>query len=289
MTSTSPFTVNAKLTYCPQASDTNIEADVYLFQRLRQLSLKQRLEMLIAHNRGIRKLSLAGVKMRHRDAPIEKIRLHFAKAVLADKFPNGFEPKGTDEKMWIQDSIALAGELHQILTSINILYYVSGGVASSIHGEARSTRDLDLVIQVQVEQVDLLVTTLEAAGYYCPLGSVENLKLGRERTLSITHMETIANADLIVMDGSPFAVSQMTRRTLAEVEGISLFWVASPEDMILQKLMWGRGSQSQKQWRDVLGIVKLQAETLDYGYLIEWAENLNLVDAFSQVLTEAGV
>jgi hypothetical protein len=41
MTSTSPFTVNAKLTYCPQASDTSIEADVYLFQRLRQLSLKQ--------------------------------------------------------------------------------------------------------------------------------------------------------------------------------------------------------------------------------------------------------
>lgn len=44
-----------------------------------------------------------------------------------------------------------------------------------------------------------------------------------------------------------------------------------------------------KQWRDVLGIFKLQAESLDYVYLAEWAEHLNLVDAFSQALNEAGL
>jgi hypothetical protein len=275
--------------YRPQASDTSIDADIYLFGRLRQQSLKQRVEMFAAHDRGVKKLCLAGVKMRHREATLEEIRLHFARAVLGEKFPPSFQPTGGDETIWIQDSIALAGELHSFLESVKIPYYVSGGVASSIHGEPRSTRDLDLVISVQADQIDLLVTTLEAALYYCPAGAVEDLKLGRERMLNITHTETIANADLYVTDNTPFAMSQMTRRQLVDVEGMPAFWVISPEDLVLQKLLWRRGSQSEKQWRDVLGIVKLQAENLDYGYLTEWAERLELVDALIMAFTEAGV
>lgn len=233
--------------YRPQASDTNIDADIYLFTRLRQLSLKQRVEMAASHDRGIKKLCLAGIKSRNRGVPLEEIRLHFARAVLAEKFLPGFQPTGGDETMWIQDSITLAGELHQILESVNIPYYVSGGVASSIHGEPRSTRDLDLVIEIQPDQINLLVTTLEAAGYYCPAGAVEDLQRGREGLLNITHTETIANADLYVTDTSTFATSQRLRRKLLDVEGMPAFWVISPEDLVLQKLAWGRGSQSEKQ------------------------------------------
>lgn len=275
--------------YQPQTPDTNIDADIYLFTRLRQLSLKQRVEMAASHDRGIKKLCLAGIKSRNRGVPLEEIRLHFARAVLAEKFLPGFQPKGGDETMWIQDSITLAGELHQILESVNIPYYVSGGVASSIHGEPRSTRDLDLVIEIQPDQINLLVTTLEAAGYYCPAGAVEDLQRGREGLLNITHTETIANADLYVTDTSTFATSQMERRRLLDVEGMPAFWVISPEDLVLQKLAWGRGSQSEKQWRDVLGILKLQTENLDYEYLTQWADNLGLLDFLSQAFSEAGI
>jgi hypothetical protein len=149
---------------------------------------------------------------------------------------------------------------------------------------------LDLVIQIQVSQIDLLVQTLEVAGYYCPAGAVEDMKQEREKTLNITHMETIANADLIVMDNSsPFAISQMSRRILLDADGMQQFWIASPEDLILQKLLWGRGSRSEKQWRDVLGILKLQSGNLNYIYLTEWAERLNIFDALKQALTEAGI
>jgi hypothetical protein len=278
-----------KSNYQPQAANTSIDADIYLFARLRQLSFKQRIEMFAAHDRGVKKLCLAGIKFRHPGASLEEIRSMFTRAVLAEKFSLKFKPKGVDESMWIQDSIALAGELHELFESINIPYYVSGGIASSLHGEPRSTRDLDLVISLQGDQIDLLVTTLEAAGYYCPSGAVENLQRGREQMLNITHTETIANADLYIADNSPFAVSQMARRMLPDLDGIPLFWVASPEDTILQKLNWGRKSQSEKQWRDVLGIIKLQVSNLDYAYLAEWAERLDLVDSLSQALSQAGV
>ena len=278
-----------KPNYQPQSEDTNIEADIYFFQKWRQLSLKQRIERFISHERGIKKLCLVGIKSRHRNFSIQEIRDLFTRAVLGEKFTPDFQPKGINENMWVQDSISLAGELHQIFESINIDYYVNRGVASSIHGEPRSTRDLDLVIEVKPNQIDLLVKTLEASGYYCPAGAVEDLQRGCGNMLNITHTETIANADIYIKDNSPYSISQMNRKILIDVEEIPVFWIASAEDIILQKLRWGKGSKSEKQWRDVLGIIKLQSKNLDYGYLTEWAENLDLVADLSEVLTQAGI
>ncbi len=278
-----------KIGYRSQAEDTSIEADIYLFAKLRQLSLKQRVEIAVSHDRCVRKLCLAGIEKRRFGAPIEEIRLQFAHAVLAEKFPLYFQPIGSDRSMWIQGSIALAQQLHLLFEGDSIPYYVSGGVASSIHGEARSTRDLNLVLQIEVTQIESLVAVLEASRFYCPALSVEDIKAGRERMLNITHIETIANADLYVMDNSPFAISQMSRRQLLDIEGMASFWIASPEDIISQKLLWGRGSQSAKQWRDVLGILKLQSSELDYSYLTQWAGDLGLVDILNQAASESGI
>ena len=193
------FPTIPKSNYQPQGPDTAIKADIYLFNRLRELTLKQRLEMFISHDKGVKKLCLVGIKSRHRNLTIEEIRNKFIRAVLGEKFTPDFQPKGINENMWIQDSISLAGELHQIFESINIDYYVSEGVASSIHGEPRSTRDLDLVIEIKVNQIDLLVKTLEASGYYCPAGAIEDLQKGYGNMLNITHTETIANADIYIL------------------------------------------------------------------------------------------
>ncbi|HLP90648.1 MAG TPA: hypothetical protein VK184_18965 [Nostocaceae cyanobacterium] len=273
-----------KTNYQSQAADTSIEADIFLFQKLKQLSLQQRIEIAANHDRGVKKLCLAGIKWRHPQATFAEIRLLFSRAVLGEKFHPNFQPISNHESMWIQDSISLAGELHQIFDLIKIPYYISRGVASSIYGEPHSTRDLDLVIQIPTNQIDLLVKTLEDARFYCPAGAVEDLKNQREKMLNITHTETIANADIYLMDNSQFANSQMSRKKLLNLEGIPVFWVISPEDLILQKLLWGKSSQSEKQWRDVLGILKLQAESLDDSYLTEWSEKLDIVDTFNQAL-----
>jgi len=162
-------------------------------------------------------------------------------------------------------------------------------VASSIHGKPRSTRDLDLVIEIQLNQIDLLVSTLETSGYYFLYGGLEGIKLGRERMLNITHTEAIANADLYITDNSPFAISKMQRKLLLDLEGIPKFWLASPEDLILQKLLWGKHTQLEKQWRDVLGILKLQASSLDQKYLAQWAKHLDLSEALTNALNVVSI
>jgi len=66
-------------------------------------------------------------------------------------------------------------------------------------------------------------------------------------------------------------------------------YFSSPEDIILAKLLWGQRSNSEKQWRDVLAVLKVQQEALDYGYLSEWAEQLDLSDLLNQAMVEAGI
>jgi hypothetical protein len=67
-------------------------------------------------------------------------------------------------------------------------------------------------------------------------------------------------------------------------------YVASAEDTVLTKLEWYRmGSEvSERQWRDVLGVLKVQAERLDLAYLRRWAAALGVADLLEQALSQAG-
>jgi hypothetical protein len=49
------------------------------------------------------------------------------------------------------------------------------------------------------------------------------------------------------------------------------------------------GSVSDRQWRDVLGVLKVRADKLDINYLTQWAESVNLTEILTQTLQQAGV
>jgi hypothetical protein len=64
--------------------------------------------------------------------------------------------------------------------------------------------------------------------------------------------------------------------------------VASAEDIVLQKLLWyrlGRGV-SDRQWQDVLGVLKVRGESLDTVYLHQQARALEVDDLLQQALLE---
>lgn len=275
--------MTVQVSYRPQSEDTSVEADQLLFQLLRQQPVGRRVEIAAQHSRGINRLCLSGVKRRNPNATLPVMREKFAIAKLG-RLPQGLILLGEDEEMWIQDSITLARDLDRIFEHHGILYYVTGGVAASTHGEPRATRDLDLVVQILTADIDEMAAILTAEGFYCPEGALDEVRRGIRSYFQATHTIGIANVDIYISDGSAFANSQLSRR-MRIAEG---FYVCSPEDIVLQKLLWRKTSQSEKQWRDVLGVLKLQQQDLDSTYLREWATELNVLADLTRAMQEAG-
>jgi hypothetical protein len=275
-----------KVGYRAQAEDTSIETDVFEFGLLRERSDFDRLQMAMACTRGARKLSLCGLRQTFSALSPEFFAQKVARAFLGDDYPANFIPCGT-EMTWIQDSTSLAIQLHDVFERLDILYYVTGGIASVYYGEPRSTRDLDVVLNIDIDGIDTLVAALESENFYVP--GVEEVKSGRMQTLGITHKETISRADLVISGKDEFDLLKFERRKSIEFSTEINVYLASPEDVILNKLRWGAKSQSEKQWRDVLGVLKVRGENLDFNYLRHWAERLGLEDLLEQAFTEAGI
>ena len=271
--------------YQPQAIDTSIESDRYQFQLLRQKTPGERFAIAAKMIRWAKTVSLRGMKKARGDLAPE----YFAKAVLQEKWIPLLTPTG-NATMWIQDPGEIARILHSIFESLNIPYYVTEGVCAIAYGDPRTTRDLDVVVEVERSNITPMVDQLDAAGFYCPPSAVEDIQSGRARTLSVTHRQLILNADIVLNDDTAFDRSKMARRRLEAIglDESERFWLASPEDLILAKLLWGRQSQSEKQWRDVLGILKVQGDSLEFAYLTQWAEHLDLIELLDQAMREAG-
>jgi hypothetical protein len=94
-------------------------------------------------------------------------------------------------------------------------------------------------------------------------------------------------ADLIVRKERPFSVEEFRRRCLVRMLDVSLY-LASPEDVILSKLEWAKEGDSERQFRDALGVAVVQWEKLDTEYLRRWAPELGVGDPLEQLLGEAG-
>jgi hypothetical protein len=278
--------ISIKPGYCPQSEDKTPEADAIDFYRLRQLTNSQRWQIGASLTRWAKTVSLRGM----RKACPSNYQEKFARSILGSKWLPILTPTN-NLSMWTQDPSEIARLLHPIFETLNTPYYITGGVAASVYGDPRTTRDLDVVIELNRDNLPGLVEGLETAGFYCPPSAVEDIQKGRGRVLSVTHMTLVLNADIMLNTDTEFDLSKMARRRLEALDeaGIEMFWIATPEDIVLSKLLWRQQSRSQKQWTDVLGILKVQADGLERGYLTQWAEKLGLIDDLNLAFVEAGI
>ncbi|HEY9639200.1 MAG TPA: hypothetical protein V6C57_01885 [Coleofasciculaceae cyanobacterium] len=278
--------VTVKTGYKPQSEDTHPEADAVFFSLLQKRLNSDRLLMGSGMIRSARRLSLACLKRDNSHLSPQAFAQKLASAWLQEDCPPGYIPTG-NEMTWIQDSIGLAGLLHPIFEALEIPYYITGGVAAIAYGEPRTTRDLDAVLSIFRADIPNLAEALEAAGFY--VAGIEDVVAGRIATLSITHIESVSRADLILAKEDEFETLKFQRRQLIDVPGIGSLFFASAEDVILSKLQWGRRAQSEKQWRDVLGVFKVKSQSLDLQYLKAWGDRLGVTEEVNRAVTEAGI
>ena len=174
---------------------------------------------------------------------------------------------------------------------VGTAYYIGGSVASSAYGIARATMDVDLVADIKIGQVNRLVKALEA-DYYIDAETIREA-IHRSTSFNLIHLETMLKIDVFIVEDQPYDSEALARRradTLDE-ESPRTFYLSSAEDIILSKLRWYQkgGGVSEHQWKDVLGVLKVQGVKLDLEYLKHWASRLNLSDLLNRSFDDAGM
>jgi hypothetical protein len=113
----------------------------------------------------------------------------------------------------------------------------------------------------------------------------------RQSTFNLIHYETAFKVDIFIQKSRAFDQMQLERRrtSIIATDPEQSVYVTSPEDTILSKLEWYRlgGEVSDRQWRDILGILKTRAGDLDLDYLRKWARDLNVTDLLDRAIGEA--
>ena len=167
-----------------------------------------------------------------------------------------------------------------------IPYMLTGSFASAYHGEPRATQDIDWVVAATEAQIRELAGLLPEAEYYFDL-DVALDAVRRKSLFNIIDLRTGWKLDLIIQKLSPFELEKFQRRIKANYNGITLY-IATAEDVVISKLEWSKAGESERQIRDVAGILRVRSD-LDRQYIEHWIATLGLQAQWSAARTLAGV
>jgi hypothetical protein len=181
----------------------------------------------------------------------------------------------------LSEPILVVAKLARVFDALQIPYVVGGSVASSVYGIPRATQDVDLVADVKLAHVDAITSALTGE-FYVDADMIREA-VQRRASFNVIHLATMFKADVFILQRDAWSREEMMRARAEQFEapeGNMTIRFASPEDTLLHKLVWYRlGNEiSDRQWGDVLGVLKVQGELLDQEYLDRWAPLLDVAD-----------
>lgn len=171
------------------------------------------------------------------------------------------------------------------LTEFKIHYMICGSLVSSLYGEPRPTYDIDIIINSSPIQLKKFVQSFPDDRFYADL-EMANDAFQNRSMFNIIDLESGWKADFILLKSDDFSQTEFSRRNHQKILGLELS-VISAEDTILSKLVWPKMGESERQFRDALGVFILQRETLDIEYLKSWAKKLEVEILLHKIIEQA--
>ena len=179
----------------------------------------------------------------------------------------------------------------QAFEKMSIPYYIGGSIASSVYGMARATMDVDVIADLKVTHIPRLKQILENE-YYIDEDMIADA-IRTNSSFNLIHLETMIKIDVFIHKEDPYAEMALQRKrkdTLEELANVE-FYFSSPEDIIIAKLQWYKigGFVSERQWLDVIGVIKVQKDLLDKKYLEGWSKKLGLSSLLKDAFIKADI
>jgi len=186
----------------------------------------------------------------------------------------------------LAEPLVVTLEVGEVLDGLGIPWVVGGSVASSLHGIPRSTQDVDIVVDLEPEHVEPLVRSLEDR-FYVDRDAVMGAVRARG-SCNLIHLATMTKIDVFAANRDALSRNQLRRRQLQPIDEGAVLPLTSPEDVVLQKLSWFRKGDgtSQRQWTDVLGVLRVRGGDLDMEYLQSTATSEGLGKLLDEAIAE---
>ncbi|QDV32396.1 hypothetical protein [Tautonia plasticadhaerens] len=270
----------------PRLTDTTPEADRVLAEVYRRMPGRRKVQLLCGMLRQGRSLHAAGLRQRRPGVTPCQIRddwieVHYGAIPAGDRGKESDMVPPPDALLVLRDVIAACA-------SNAIAYALGGSMASTFHGVARFTADADIAVEPFPGREAAFAGSF-GEDYYVSVDAIRQAIRDRS-SFNVIHTGMAFKVDVFVRKDRPFDTSLMARKRPAELDpdGPPVDLV-SAEDIILLKLEWYRlgGETSDRQWGDVLGVLRAQAGLLDEGYLDRWAAELGVADLLETARGEA--
>ncbi len=180
----------------------------------------------------------------------------------------------------------LIADVVRHLEEAGLRYMVTGSVASIRYGEARATFDTDIVVDGEWPALRAFVLSF-GSEYYADEEMARDA-WARRSMFNIIHSPSGQKVDIICRKDRDYARVAFERRRKERALGVEVFLV-SPEDSILSKLEWSKKGESERHYRDALGVAKAQRSSLDTGYLRKWAGALGVTGLLERLFADAEI
>ena len=178
----------------------------------------------------------------------------------------------------MQSELDVLGDVSARLNALGLPFMLTGSFALAFYATPRMTRDLDIVVAVEANQIADL-TVAFASDYFVDADLIRSA-LSAESLFNLMHYGTGIKVDLIIRKSSPYRLLEFSRRRQVQFGSVNI-WIVSAEDLILSKLVWAKESGSELQLRDVR---LLLAGAVEVDYLRRWARELDVAPRLEELL-----
>jgi len=177
------------------------------------------------------------------------------------------------------DLVSLLKKVVNKLEKLKIPYMITGGIAVSFWGLPRTTHDLDIVIKIKEKDKEKIIEAFKKEFYISERAVTEAIR--NQSTFNLIHYRSGLKIDFWMAKETDFGNLEFRRRKKRKTFGKKIYFI-SPEDLILEKLLWFKESQSTRHLEDIEGILKISKVNIDY--IKKWAKKHSTIEIFDKIL-----
>jgi hypothetical protein len=187
----------------------------------------------------------------------------------------------------IDGLLSLLSDVTSTFDALDVPWVLGGSLASSHYGEPRTTMDADVAIVARGENLVSLFNDLRAR-FYVPESALSMIGI-EGGSFNVVDPERGVKVDIFVLGDGLLDRNQISRRVPAAVPGfVGNCWITAPEDVVLRKLCWWRDTGgSDRQWRDLVGVLRHVGLLMDVDYLRATAQELGFEQELARAIGEA--